>query len=514
MKEFRYRYIRGGLLVDIERHALECVDIELDGDSVAAVRPDGATFDATGKLLLPGLVNAHLHGHGTLAKGLVEDRWPLELFLNALPSLTGNRATEDKYLNGLVSAVEMIRKGCTACFDLFFEFPSPSLEGIEAIGSAYRDAGVRAVLAPMLADKTLYRALPGLMEAIPEALRPDVEKIALAPYETSLKACSEIFDRWPFDRDWVRPGIAPTIPLHCSDQFLSGCDRLAREYGLVLQTHLAETKTQAVLGRRKYGRTLTAHLDALGLLGPHFSAAHAIWLDEEDLSRLADNGASVVHAPGSNLRFGSGMAYIRPMLDRRINVGIATDAANSSDNLNMFEAVRLATFVSRIQTPDYRSWLRADEVLRMATEGSARAMGFGEQIGRIAPNYKADIVFLTSDHINYRPLNDAVNQVVFTENGAAVESVMIGGRLVMREGVILTIDEKKLFEDAQRASDRLRIANAGNHAFAKKLEETIGLFCVSLCREPYHVHRYASTADAIVTDTERRPDYSESRRHE
>lgn len=497
-----YTRIRGGRLIDIPERRLDLVDIDLDGDQIDRItrhdpqRPiDGSVFDATGKLLLPGLVNAHVHGHGTLAKGLVEDRWPLELFLNRLPSLTGNRTTEDKYLNGLVTACEMIRKGSTACFELFFEFPCPSYDGIEAIGRAYRDAGIRAVLAPMLADKTLYQALPGLLEATPPALREEVEKIALAPYETSLKACADIFRRWPFAIDQIRPGIAPTIPLHCSDEFLKGCDRLAREHGLPLQTHLAETKAQAILGLRKYGRTLTAHLDRLGLLGPHFSAAHAIWLDPDDLQRLADNGASAVHAPGSNMRFGSGLAHIRPMLDRGINVGIATDAANSSDNLNMFEATRLAAFVSRIQTPDYRRWLGADEVLKMATWGSARAMGFGERIGRIEPGYKADIVFLRANHINYVPLNDAVNQVVFAENGSAVDSVMIGGRLVLHEGRLLTIDEDRLCREAQRACERLVEANAGSRDFAKKLEETVGLFCMGLCREPYHVHRYAAVAD-------------------
>lgn len=107
------------------------------------------------------MVNGHVHGHGTLAKGLVGDRWPRELFLTAMPGMTGNRTLEDKYLNGLLAAVEMIRKGCTACYDLFFEFLLPSRNGIEALGRAYQDAGMRAVIAPMIADKTLYQAYLG-----------------------------------------------------------------------------------------------------------------------------------------------------------------------------------------------------------------------------------------------------------------------------------------------------------------------------------------------------------------
>jgi guanine deaminase len=497
-----FAIIRNGRLVDARRRLAEPADILIKGDTILSVGPpgldapdDATLIDASDRALMPGLVNAHVHGHGTLAKGLVGDRWPLELFLNAMPGMAGNRTIEDKYLNGLVAAVEMIRKGCTACYDLFFEFPIPSLEGVGALGRAYRDAGLRAVIAPMLADKTLYQAYPSLIDAVPEALRDDVRAFKLAPYEATADAVEKIYADWPFDRDWIRPAIAPTIPLHCSDAFLIRCNDLARAYGLPLQTHLAETKAQAVLALQKYGKTLTAHLDALGLLGPRLSAAHAIWLDNDDLSRLSDNGASVVHAPVSNMRFGSGLAHLRPMLERGINVGVATDAANSSDQLNMFEAARLAALISRVQTPDFEAWLGPDDVLRMATIGSARAMGFDGTIGEIAPGYKADIVFLDLGHINYVPCHDLVTQIVFTENGAAVDSVLIGGRLVLDHGRLTTIDEKKLRRDATAAAERLFAANAATRAFAKQLQPFVGEFCHGLACEPYHLHRLARPHD-------------------
>jgi 5-methylthioadenosine/S-adenosylhomocysteine deaminase len=288
-----FTVIRNGRLVDLQRRQAAGADILIEGDTIRAVGApgieapaDAVCIDATGRAIMPGLVNSHVHGHGTLAKGLVGDRWPLELFLNAMPGMTGHRTLEDKYLNGLVAAVEMIRKGCTACYDLFFEFPMPSREGVVALGSAYRDAGMRAVIAPMVADRTLYQAYPGLIEAVPDALRADVLALQLAPCEATANAVKAICDDWPFDRDQIRPAIAPTIPLHCSDAFLLHCRDLARDYDLPLQTHLAETKAQAVLGLRKYGMTLTAHLDALGMLGPYLSAAHAIWLDHDDLGRI------------------------------------------------------------------------------------------------------------------------------------------------------------------------------------------------------------------------------------
>jgi 5-methylthioadenosine/S-adenosylhomocysteine deaminase len=493
-----FSIIRNGRVVDVKRRLAEPADILIKGDTILSIGPPGldapeeaAVIDALDRALMPGLVNAHVHGHGTLAKGLVGDRWPLELFLNAMPGMAGNRTIEDKYLNGLVAAVEMIRKGCTACYDLFFEFPIPSLEGVTALGRAYRDAGIRAVIAPMLADKTLYQAYPGLIDAMPEALRADVRAFTLAPYEATADAVEKIYADWPFDRDWIRPAIAPTIPLHCSDAFLMRCRDIARSYDLPLQTHLAETKAQAVLGLRKYGKTLTAHLDELGMLGPHLSAAHAIWLDRDDLGRLSDSGASVGHAPVSNMRFGSGLAHLRPILERGINVGVATDAANSSDQLNMFEAARLASLISRVQTPDFDAWLGPDEVLLMATTGSARAMGLDGTLGEIVRGHKADMVFLDLGHINYVPCHDLVTQIVFTENGAAVDSVMIGGRLVLDHGRITTIDEKKLRRDATAAAERLYAANAATRAFAKRLQPFVGEFCHGLACEPYHVHRLA-----------------------
>jgi guanine deaminase len=487
--------IRGGRVLDIASRSAPPADILIEGDKIREIGPPGLPapaaariVDGTDRAILPGLVNGHVHGHGTLAKGLVEDRWPLELFLNALPGLTGSRTLEDKYLNGLVAAIEMIRKGCTACYDLFFEFPKPSREGIAALGRAYADAGLRAVIAPMVADRTLYEAYPGLMDALPEPLRAAVAELRLAPYEASADAAAAAFEDWPFDREQIAPAIAPTIPLHCSDIFLARCRDLARDYGLPLQTHLAETKAQAVLGLRKYGRTLTAHLDSLGLLGPNFSAAHAIWLDSSDLRRLADSGASVIHAPVSNLRFGSGLARIRPMLELGITVGIATDAANSSDSLNMFESTRLASLISRVQTPDYRYWLGADEVFHMATEGSARAMGFAGRIGRIAPGYKADLVFVDLAHIHYVPLHDLLTQVVFTENGSAVHSVMIGGRMVLDSGRLTTINEAKVRAEATAASERLAAANAGRRRLSQQLQPVVGTFCRALASEHYHVH--------------------------
>ena len=176
---------------------------------------------------------------------------------------------------------------------------------------------MRAVIAPMVADRSFYEAIPGLADALPPPLQERVAALRLAPGEATLAAIREALRDWPFDRDRVRPAVAPTIPHHCSDAFILGCAALARDFDVGLHSHVAESKVQAVAGIRLYGRTQTAHLDELGVLGPHFTVAHGVWLDDDDMARLGDHGASVAHNPGSNMRLGCGLADTRAMLDRR-----------------------------------------------------------------------------------------------------------------------------------------------------------------------------------------------------
>ena len=288
----------------------------------------------------------------------------------------------------------------------------------------------------------------------------------------------------------MRLGIAPHSPLHSTDAFLAGAQRLALDHGATVQMHLAESKVQAVAGVERYGKTLTAHLAGLGVLAPNFVAAHGLWLDDDDMKRLADAGASVSHNPASNMRYGNGLAAVRRMQDLGLNVGIGTDSRSCSDNLNMFEAMRLASFTSRVQGPDYRRWLSTDEVLHMATEQGAALMGFGGEIGRIAPGYKADIVFLDLANLNYVPLNSAVNQVVNAEDATGVASVMIGGRMVLDERRLTTIDLDRVTAAAEAAMERLWAANGKAFELAARLEDVVGTFCVGLASRPYHVHRY------------------------
>ena len=474
----------------------EAVDVLVDGDAIADLVLPGKVkdenlrrIDALGKLVMPGLVNGHNHAQTGLAKGLF-DRYTLETYLNGVGWANGRRTVEDQYLSAVIGAAELVRKGCTACYDMFAEFPAPTSAGVAAVAQAYADVGIRAAIAPMMADRSFYEAIPGLADAFPEPLREAALKIKYAHHEQSLTACRQIFRDWKYPFDFVRPALGPTIPHHCSDEFLAGCRDLATELEVGIQMHVAESKVQAIVAQKKYGKSLVAHLDSLGMLGPRFCASHAVWLDDDDRARLADRGASVSHNPGSNLKLGSGMADARRMIDRGVNVAIGTDGAGSSDTLNMFEAMRMASFVSRVGDHQAERWLSSREVLRAATEAGAQALGFKAKIGRIEKGYKADLVFIDLGHVNYTPLNDLVNQLVFCEDGTAVHSVMVGGRMVLEAGRFTTIDFERIAAQAAVAVARLSEANRGARELAERLEPYVSQYCSGLAATPHHVHRF------------------------
>lgn len=493
--------IRNGRVLTADSSGAPHADILIDGDTIAAVGPpgmpapaDARIVDASKRLIHPGLVNAHTHGHGNLAKG-TGDRWTLELLLTAGPWIGGHRSLEDKYLTTYIGAIEMLMKGCTACYDLTAEFPAPSVEGLEACGRAYSDAGMRAVVAPMVANLSFFEAIPGLLEVLPTALQREVERLRLAPLEQSLASMRSALHNWRFDRDLIRPAVAPTIPHHCTDEFMLGCLRLANDFEVGLHSHIQESKVQVIVGLKTYGKTQTAHLADLGLLGPNFVAAHGVWLDDEDIARLADHGSSVAHNPGSNMRLGNGIASVKAMFDQQLNVGIGTDGANCSDNLNMYEAMRIASLSSKVRGPDTGQWLTTGQIVDAATRGSARALGLAGKIGAIESGYKADLVFLDLEHINWIPTNDPVNQLVHTEDGSAVDSVMVGGRMVVEGHRPVGVDMTALAAKAEAARERLAAANGDNRRLYDRLEGLVNSYCPGLARTPYRIDRFAAGHD-------------------
>jgi 5-methylthioadenosine/S-adenosylhomocysteine deaminase len=488
--------IEGGLVLAHAAATPAHADILVEDGRVAALLAPGnggvdaavPRLDATDRLVIPGLVNGHTHAHGSLGRGAVEDV-ALEGFLAASPAINGQRGLDDLGLSATLTAVELLRKGCTALFDMPAQAPLTTVEGVHAVAGAYARVGIRAVVAPMLADRTLYQAYPELLASLPEPMAQAAAALKAPPPADHLGVVETAARDWPFDPARVRLGIAPTIPLHCSEELLRSCARLSEAWGLPMQIHLAESKAQAVFGEQRYGKSLVAHLADVGLLGPRLSTAHSIWIADDDIATLADAGVTAIHNPLSNLRLGSGIAPVRRMLERGLRVGLGSDGANTSDTQNLFEAMRLAAFISRVTTPDEARWIAAAEALHMATEGSAHALGWGDRLGRIEPGRESDLVLLDLAQPIYVPLRHALRQMVHGENGAAVDRVLVGGEVVVAGGKVLTIDEAALRRQAQAAAERLDALNAEGRNLAQAMRPWVSAFCCGVGRRPIQVHR-------------------------
>jgi cytosine/adenosine deaminase-related metal-dependent hydrolase len=486
--------VSGGIVADPVNAQARRLDLLLRNGRIAQVGPPGtvaaagvAIHDATDRLVVPGLVNAHTHGHANLMKG-VADRWTLETSLTNGAWLAGARDPDTMYLSTLLGAADMLAKGCTACFDLVYEFPRPTAAGFAAVAQAYADLGLRAVLAPMIADKTLFQAIPGLLDALPADLRKAVGRLDLSPGDETIAAVEEIAAHRAALPEGIGVAIAPTIPHHCSERFLCQCVDIADRYGLRIHMHVAESRLQALAARKLYGASPVAYLDRLGVLRSTFVAAHAIWLDDADLDLLAQAGAGIAHIPASNLRLGAGVAPVRSMLDRGITVGLATDGANSSDALNMLLAMRLASYLSRAFAVPRDRWLGAAETLRLATVGGADLLGL-ECGGRIEVGALADFVFLDLGHIDFVPLSDPLNQLVTCADSACISEVMVGGRFLMQDGRIAAIEMAEVRERVQAAVERLRNDGAEVRALAARLEPHVVAFAESLFAEPLGIER-------------------------
>src|SRR3989441_676258 len=442
--------IRGAQVLAGSLPALTRADVLVEADRIAAVGPGLAgpagaqELDASGRIVLPGLGNAHTHAASHLARGRAGN-WTLEDLLTHAPANYGHRTPEDDYLSTAIGAIEMLKTGCTSAYDLYMAVPAITDEAFEATVRAYTDVGVRVVLAPAVADVDFFQTVPGLLGLLPADLRTIVAGMQAAPTKGLLELSERAIRRWNGSAQGrVRVAVAPTIPNQATDEFLDGCARLVREYGVGVHPHLAESKVQVIESRRRWGKTIVARLAEHGLLGPGFVGAHGVWLAEDDMRMLADAGAAIAHNPGSNLRLGCGIAPVRELLDRGVAVGLGTDGSVCADNQNLFEALRIASVVSTIRFPhETGRWLDAGTVWSLATTGSARVLGQAADLGAIAAGRKADLVLLRADSVFLRPLADPLNALVYSETGAGVDTVLVDGRVVVEGGRVTTVDENE-----------------------------------------------------------------------
>jgi 5-methylthioadenosine/S-adenosylhomocysteine deaminase len=421
--------------------------IESVGD--AAHAREDELIDCARLAVVPGMVNAHAHSNENWFRGRF-DNLPLEPWmLFSYPVLAAPPQTpREIYVRTLLGGLEMLRSGATCVVDFLYELPDLNEETLEPVVRAYRDLGLRAVIALAMSDRSYYETVVLDLDLLSRDLVEELERArppAWPDWEALARAAVGRFHR---PEEGISIGLGPSGPQRCTDELLTGCAALADELDLQIHIHVLETRMQALSGRRLYGRTLPEHLSEIGFLGPRVHFEHGIWLTESDIALVRDSGAGVVHNPVSNMKLGSGISPVPLLLASGINVALGSDGMCSNDGNDMYATLKAAGLLHKLWELDYEHWLGAREAWAMATAGGATAAG-DAGLGRIDRGARADLVLLDLDSHVFTPLNDPLNHVVFSSTTSAVHSTMVGGRWALRDGEIKTVDEAAILAEAR-----------------------------------------------------------------
>jgi 5-methylthioadenosine/S-adenosylhomocysteine deaminase len=438
------------------------VDIVIDGARIAEIRPagarpaDGSVIDASRHLVTAGLINGHLHSHEHFHKGRY-DNLPLELWMNYVRPPTPIPFTPRQvYLRTMIGAIEALRSGATTLCDDMNVAPILDEANVEAALQAYEDIGIRAYLGITLFDKPFFRGMPFVEEEFPPALLRELSAgRATAPNEMLAFARKLARTRHPREH---RVGYiaAPSAPQRCTKEFVLAVRALADEFDLPVMMHVQETRLQVVTGHVMFGCTMVEYLDRIGFLKPNTALIHAIWLNPREVDILARTGATVQHNPTCNLKVGSGIAPIRALLDKGVNVSLGTDGCGSVETADMQKAVMAAALLQKVRGDDHTRWIGAEEAWRAATIGGARALGRERELGAVEAGRIADLAAYRLDRIPFVPLNDPLRQLVYSETGAGLDMAFVDGEPVLMNGKLTRVDEAALIDEIRAEHERLQ----------------------------------------------------------
>jgi len=409
------------------------------GDSIVAVGFEAEikkeykgheTLDCGGKVLMPGLVNAHTHVPMTLLRGLADDlRLDVWLMGYMMPVEREFVSPEFVRLGTSIGCAELIRSGVTTFNDMYyFE---------EDVAKATAAAGMRAVCG----------------QSILKFPTPDAPS-----YEDSMEMARDYIKRWK-DHPLIVPAIAPHAPYTCTTEILHAAAELAKEFDVPLHIHIAETALEVENMRNEQGMPVVPYVKKQGLFEAKVIAAHCVHIDTGEMRTMLHAGAGVAHNPSSNLKLASGFAPVVKMLEIGLNVGIGTDGPASNNDLDMFEEVRLAAFVAKGVTNDPTS-LPASTALTMATRMGAQALHMGQLTGSLTACRRADLILVDVTPLHNSPsfkrsADNAYSQIVYAGKSRDVSDVMVNGKWLMRDHELLTLNEEELLAQAAEIAKKI-----------------------------------------------------------
>jgi 5-methylthioadenosine/S-adenosylhomocysteine deaminase len=426
--------------MDASRRVLPGGAVAIDGRDIVAVDSAAAiarqfrgsqTIDARGRIVLPGLINTHTHAPMVLYRGLADDlalmEW-LEQYI--FPAEAKTVSPEFVRAGTRLAALEMIQSGTTTYADMYyFE---------EEIARATRAAGLRGVLGQTI-----------IQFPVADAKTP-AEGLARA--ERFIIA----FKGDPL----ITPAVAPHAMYTLDAATLRAARALAQRHGVPTLIHLAETRDEVKTSQDRHRMSPVAYLDSLGFFGPGVLAAHAVWVSDAEIALLQTRGVGVSHNPESNMKLASGTAPVPAYLKAGIALGLGTDGAASNNDLDMFEAMRTASLLHKLQTGDPRV-VSAREALAMATIDGARALGMEKTVGSLEPGKRADLIVVSMRGARQTPLYDPISHLVYVTRGDDVETTIVDGKVLMRDRRTLTLDEAAVIRDAEAWAPKVRDAVKG-----------------------------------------------------
>ncbi|MDY6872533.1 MAG: amidohydrolase, partial [Chloroflexota bacterium] len=387
-------------------------------------------MDCDGKILMPGLINAHTHVPMTLLRGLADDlRLDVWLMGYMMPVEREFVSPEFVRLGTELACAECIRSGTTTFVDMYyFE---------DEIAEATAEIGLRAICS----------------QSILKFPSPDATY-----YEESLANAEAFIEKWK-DHPLIVPSVGPHAPYTCTDEILRACADLAVKYDVPLHIHLAETAGEVENIRREFGMPVIPYVKKRGIFDAKVIAAHCVHIDEGEMRTIQHANAGIAHNPSSNLKLASGFANVKRMLELKVNVGIGTDGPASNNDLDMIEEIRLASMIAKAASGDPTA-LPARQTLAMATSMGAKAVHIDHITGSLVPGKRADLILIGIDEIhnspNFERDPDAVYaQIIYAAKSTDVSDMMVNGQWLMRDRALLTVDEKTLIKGAQEYAKKI-----------------------------------------------------------
>ncbi len=403
---------------------IEKKDILINDNVIESIEKDinlevDEKINARNMLVMPGLVNTHTHLAMSIFRGYKADRKLMDWLENAIFPVEDKLKPEDIYWNSYLSCLEMIKSGTTTCNDMYF--------GMNKTVEAINDTGLRAVVAWCMKD---------------DSIKDKVEQT---------RKYAKLYNK---KDSKIKIYVSADAPHTCNPDTIKLCVDLAKELKTGMHIHLAETIEEESKIKSRYNKRSTEYLNDLDVFDVPVVLAHGIYVSDSDIEILKNIKGGISHNPISNCKLSSGICDVVKLRKNGINIGLGTDGIGSTTTMDMFEEMKTAAYLQKVNTMQPSSILAYD-ILKMATIEGAKVLGMEDEIGTLEPGKKADMIFIKTDKLHLCPENDVCANLVYSANGADVESVMIDGKIIMQNRKMINLDEKEVIRQVKKIAKRL-----------------------------------------------------------